>query len=194
MKVFVYPEKTHEEFGATRFEVESIVVRESALGKDEIDPDADAEYLVQYRQTKDEAMQLAQEIYNRDARELKRSMYGSVTVQEQVVDWYVEEKRIAEWTNIHDTEYIDGLESYAEWKAAQPQPAPAPAVETRTWRVFEPKATKTLYSYRWTAQIGFVGDEQPSQECAHKHLAKQAAISCAEKLLRTLTKGTAETS
>lgn len=95
----------------TRFEIESIIVKPDALKKlgtnDDIDPDADTEALVEYRDTKAAAMRRAKQVYQRDAIKLNRSCWGTVTVQEQrYVQPYEQYPQIWEWSNVGDTEEI----------------------------------------------------------------------------------------
>jgi hypothetical protein len=113
MRVFVYPEKTHEELGARRWEVEWFTVGPSALARiraaeargeqDEVDPDRD---IVSHARTfphrsKGLAVALAKRMAECDG-----SAYGCAIVTEEVVDWYVEEDRIAEWVSVGEPIYV----------------------------------------------------------------------------------------
>ena len=113
MRVFVYPEKTYEELGSKRWEVEWFTVSPRALRRvteaeargelDEIDPDRDI--ICHARVFPFRAKGLALALANRMA-ECEGTAYGCATVTEQVVDWYVEEDRIAEWTNVGETIHV----------------------------------------------------------------------------------------
>jgi hypothetical protein len=113
MRVFVYPEKTMEELGAKRWEVEWHTVKPSALARvkaaeargeqDEYDPDCDirSHSRVFPHRAKGLALALAKRMAECDG-----SAYGCATVTEEVVDWYVEDDRIAEWTTIGEPIYV----------------------------------------------------------------------------------------
>lgn len=103
--VLVYPEKTHEPLGAVRWEVETFVVPNGWEGwteerREAFDP-ASHPCLVSYAKTEAEARKIAKRFLKRDDLS-----FGSVTIQKQIVDWYVEEDRVAEWTNVGDAEYL----------------------------------------------------------------------------------------
>jgi hypothetical protein len=111
MRVFVYPEKTYEEMGAERWEVEWQTVRPSAVKRveaaeargdyDEIDMDRDLIYHYRHYSSQAAAMRAARGVVN-----LGRTEFGCATVVRQVVDWYVEEDRIAEWATAGDVLYV----------------------------------------------------------------------------------------
>jgi len=71
---------------------------------DEIDPDSDNR--VSLPSVSDIARRGSRWPWRRRWRSASVSAYGSATVTEQVVDWYVEEDRIAEWTNVGEPEYL----------------------------------------------------------------------------------------
>lgn len=102
MKVWTYPEKKYEDFGAIRWQVSWEEVAAHAKGKDEIDYDEDIIYRFANCNTKEVAMREARKIVDG-----YRTAFGSATVTRQVVDWFVEEDRIAEWVNTGDEEIID---------------------------------------------------------------------------------------
>lgn len=112
MKVWVYPEKAWEEFGAERFEVEWETVKPSALARvraaeergecDEIDPDGDIRCHYRHYQTEAAAKRAARAVVN-----FGKTAYGSARVTKQAVGWYVEEDRIAEWEAVGEPIYID---------------------------------------------------------------------------------------
>lgn len=95
MRVYVYGDSKLRDLGAIRFEVEWITIKEKAKNKTDVDPDLDTITHVEYFDTESEAITYGQGIYS--TTEL---YWGVVTIQKQVVDWYVEEDRIAEWTNV----------------------------------------------------------------------------------------------
>ena len=99
MRVLVYPEKVFEEFGAVRFDVTTELVKAKYMDLDDIDPDVHLEYVHVPTKTRDAALKAAQKLLQHD-----RIAFGSVRVQKQVVDWFVEEDRVAEWTDVGDHE------------------------------------------------------------------------------------------
>lgn len=113
MRVFVYPEKTYEELGAKRWDVEWFVVTEKALRRvreaeekgetEDIDPDRDVLCYHKPFPWKAKGLAIA---YAKKMAVCERSAYGSATVTPEVVDWYVEEDRIAEWTNAGEPIYV----------------------------------------------------------------------------------------
>jgi hypothetical protein len=104
----------------TRYAIESVIVKASVLKRvaeseatgdpkqyREIDPDADTETLVEYRDRHADAQRRAQEIYQRDAVEMKRSCWGQVTIQKEHYEQpYDEYPQIWEWVAVGDTESI----------------------------------------------------------------------------------------
>lgn len=138
MIVFVYPEKTREEFGAERWQASWDQVRASAslrvrmvqqnakakherekheaeLDKctdkaceraryTEIDIDSDLNhYTVNFRgpDAKEKAVAYARKTVNGG-----KTAFGVVSARRQVVDWYVEEDRVAEWADTNDVEEV----------------------------------------------------------------------------------------
>lgn len=99
--VWVYPERTREPFGARRYLVSWEQVKKSSTRKEQIDPDSDVDYLHLDFRDKEKAIYKAQEIIASG-----KSCYGEVTVTKQVIDWFVEEDRIAEWIVTSEKEYI----------------------------------------------------------------------------------------
>ncbi len=102
MRVWVYPEKTLEELGAERYQLSWEQVRESAKNKEELDHDADIVHYAEYHKEKETAVKRAREIVDS-----YKTAYGQVTVTRQVVGWFVEEDRVAEWQDTSDVEYVD---------------------------------------------------------------------------------------
>lgn len=102
MKVWLYSEHKQANLGHVRFLVAAELVRPESIGKDDIDRDEDIVTKRWAFPTKDKADSFAREI-------LKRTdlAYGCVTVQEQVVAWFVKQDKVAEWQDVGDYEVID---------------------------------------------------------------------------------------
>jgi hypothetical protein len=101
MRVFVYPEKTHEELGAERWQVEWHTAPRKWEGMDEGEgPDPDCMISHYSAHATEKAAKAAAK------RRIKDDYYGCPVVTRQVVDWYVEEDRIAEWVNVGDEIYV----------------------------------------------------------------------------------------
>ncbi len=100
MKVWVYPEKRFEEFGAERWTCEWQELKESAKGKaqDDIDFDSDLITRITAHKTKDAAL--------KKARSVAGNSFFGASVMLQRVDWFVEKDRIAEWVNVGEAEYV----------------------------------------------------------------------------------------
>jgi len=101
MKVFVYPEKTTEDFGAERWVCEWQELKTDAPDpntSDDFDPDMHLVTRLTGHKTKDSALKAAHKI-------VERAYYGAC-VYKQVVDWFVEEDRIAEWVTVGEPEYL----------------------------------------------------------------------------------------
>lgn len=107
MKVFVWPEKTREELGSERWDVEWYELRPEKRNADTTqendDFDYDRDLIIRHLavQTKGDAIAAANRILESGA-----SFFGAIAVQKQVVDWYVEEDRIAEWAYVGDAEEV----------------------------------------------------------------------------------------
>jgi hypothetical protein len=101
MRVWVYPEKVHEELGARRFVVEweelrpECKARDTGQENDEFDYDRDLHYLIKPFKQREDAERYARKIVDEG-----KTFFGCARVQEQVVDWYVEEDRVASWENV----------------------------------------------------------------------------------------------
>lgn len=87
------------DLGAVQYEITWDTVRPEALGKEDIDPDADIIGNVEYRATKDEAMRRAQEIFDAAIAEPMNLAWGSVDVRKQVVALFDGDDyaNLAEW-------------------------------------------------------------------------------------------------
>ena len=108
-RVWVYPDKNYETLGAERWQASWEAIKKSAqwkLGTEEDwDPDADIEFLVaNFRgpNAKDKALAYARKLV--DGR---KTAYGQVAVTRQIVDWFMEEDRVAEWIDTSEKEYVD---------------------------------------------------------------------------------------
>lgn len=108
MRVWIYPEKEYAELGAVRWEVEWQTLTKGARKRQDADPDYEVDYdtdLTNWYQTfttEQAAQEYAQRVVNKG-----ETFFGSATVTKQVVDWYVEEDRVAEWANVGDPQYVD---------------------------------------------------------------------------------------
>lgn len=107
MRVFVYPEKTMEELGTVRWEVEWYELTAGARKRYDADPDYehdhDRDEIAVYKTFKTQKAAMA---YAKKVVETMVTVYGCATVTKQVVDWFVEEDRIAEWANVGEPEYL----------------------------------------------------------------------------------------
>lgn len=100
MQVWTYPEKRREELGATRWEVEWYTVRPGVKREgDEIDFDSDLQSNVMHFKTRAAAVRKATTVAG-------ESFFGCATVEEQRVDWFVEEDHIAEWVGVGRPEEV----------------------------------------------------------------------------------------
>jgi hypothetical protein len=71
----------------------------------DIDPDSDLDHLAKiFRGPDAKEKALA---YARKVVDSHKTAFGCVSVTRQVVDWYVEEDRVAEWQNTSDEETVD---------------------------------------------------------------------------------------
>lgn len=113
MRVWVYPEKTYEDLGAKRWQVEWYTVGAKAKARvasaeargeiEDLDPDRDivTNCKVFPHAQKAKALKFAERM-----AVCEDSAYGCATVTEEVVDWYVEEDRVAEWTAVGEPIYV----------------------------------------------------------------------------------------
>lgn len=119
MRVWVYPEKNYEELGAERYEVSWEEVSKAARYKldanEDIDPDLDIDYL--YRSFRGADAKAKAMAYAYKTVGSGKTAYGCASVTRQVVDWYVEEDRVAEWADTPETESIDYMEAERILKA-----------------------------------------------------------------------------
>lgn len=101
MRVKLYPELTFAELGAIRFELSTEIVKPDAMGKHEIDFDNDIRIVHWAFPTEEQAREYAAKVLDRDDL-----AFGAVTLQKQVVDWFVREDRVAEWSDAGESEEI----------------------------------------------------------------------------------------
>lgn len=108
----IYPEGGNANIGDRRLEVEWWVFTKDALKRYD-KPDYEFDYdrdqiahVEHFPVTKREAAEArAQQICNEwDERHMP---FAVVTLQEQVVDWFVQEDNVAEWINVGDAETFD---------------------------------------------------------------------------------------
>lgn len=102
MRVWVYPEKVYEELGAERWSVQWYTAPRKWDGMEDGDGPSPDEMVCHesHHATEHEARTAAR------AR-VEDDYYGCPIVQREVVDWYVEEDRIAEWTSAGDPIYVE---------------------------------------------------------------------------------------
>ena len=107
MRVWVYPENVYEELGAERWVAETEVVppRWAVMSEEEredVDPGCFPieRFAFKGPTARKKAMAKAKRI-------LYRSAFGQVRVQKEIVDWFVEEDRVANWTDAGEPEYVD---------------------------------------------------------------------------------------
>lgn len=100
IRVWLFPEKREAELGERRFKVEWYEPREGADPDDE-DGDPMEQFQCHARAFKMRETALA---FAKDAA--AKSHFGEAEVQEQVVDWYVEEDGVAEWADVGSVETV----------------------------------------------------------------------------------------
>lgn len=109
-KVWVYPERNYEDFGAIRWKVEWEEVNPEALkyaqadDSYEIDPDSDLVRYRRYYKTQAAAQREARLWFKKRSDWLA---FGTFFIQQQSVGWYVEEDGIAEWQDVGEPECIE---------------------------------------------------------------------------------------
>lgn len=108
MRVWVFPEKTYEELGAERWEVEWYEVPDNwaLLSEDEKDCFDHADFPCFSRSFRGLGAERKARQFAKKQSEHRANVFGAATVTRQVVDWYVEEDRVAEWSNVGETEYV----------------------------------------------------------------------------------------
>lgn len=108
MKGWLYPQKEWREIGEIRWHVTWEIVKPSALARvaadptDEIDIDLDIQSLGKSFKAEAEARMFAQKTVNTGD-----TAFGSVCVQKEIIDWFVKEDHVAEWTDAGEPEYVE---------------------------------------------------------------------------------------
>ena len=106
MRVWVYPDKTYEELGASRWVCEWYTLPkgwkpEEGCEEDSPDPDVMVCNCTVHHTEKAAIAAAKRRLKNGD------DFYGNPIVRKQVVDWYVEEDRVAEWNDVGDPVYVE---------------------------------------------------------------------------------------
>jgi len=99
MRVKLYPEIEWGELGDRRWRVEWYEARPGA-DFENFEPDIDAVRKLRSFKTEVAAKAFAKKMIAAD-----KCVYGDACVQEQVVDWFVEEDNVAEWADVGEGEY-----------------------------------------------------------------------------------------
>ncbi len=100
-RVLLYPEKIYVHLGEVRYLLSTEVVRPESMGKDEIDIDSDLITKYWAFATEERAREYAATILECDDL-----AFGAVTLQKQIVDWFVREDNVAEWSDVGESEEI----------------------------------------------------------------------------------------
>ena len=101
--VWIYPEKTHEPFGATRWLASWYVLRPG------VDPDSEEDWDPGFDTIEKHIVCKTADAARRAARKVVASgatLFGCAEVQEQRVDWFVAEDRVAEWADVGRAEEV----------------------------------------------------------------------------------------
>ena len=103
------------DLGATRYEIEWLVIKPDVNTEDGIDPDSDTDTYIEYRPEQDAAMRRAQEIFNTT----NNLCWKVVTVTKQIVVWLLEEQDCDFFVSIfpHCQKLTD--DAYALYRSAQ---------------------------------------------------------------------------
>lgn len=101
MKVWLYLERKQAVLGQIRWTISTQIVKPEALDKDEIDIDEDLQERYWGFPDEAKARSYAAEVIKRNDL-----AFGAVTLQKQVVGWFVEEDRVAEWQDVGESEEI----------------------------------------------------------------------------------------
>lgn len=101
-RVLVYPEGRYEQLGAERWQASWEEVRPEAVGKDDIDPYSNIVYCFANYATASAALQKARTVVDS-----YKTAYGGASVVRQIVGWFVEEDRVAEWQNAGEVTIVD---------------------------------------------------------------------------------------
>ena len=107
----MYPGGGYASIGQKRWEVEWFVMKQDVRAKlqngGDLDPDNDQYAQVEYFpfEQHEAARQRAQKVC--DEWNQRNLAHAIVTVQEQVAEWFDEDRGIGEWVNVGETEYFD---------------------------------------------------------------------------------------
>lgn len=101
VRVLLYPEKIYAHLGDVRYLLSTEVVRPESMGKDEIDIDSDLITKWWAFTTEAKAREYAAAVLEREDL-----AFGAVTLQMQIVDWFVREDNVAEWSDVGESEEI----------------------------------------------------------------------------------------
>ena len=106
MKVWIYPEKTYEDLGTARWVCEWFTVPKNWKPDEGLEEEGPDPYIMITNVTVHKTEALAKLAAK---RRLKNGddFYGNPIVRKQVVDWYVEEDRIAEWSDVGEPIYVE---------------------------------------------------------------------------------------
>lgn len=103
MRVWTYPEKKYEELGAVRWEVSWWELKPGVTIEEGRDFDYDRDIAEHFRAFKTQG---AARRYAATVVTDGRTFFGCASVQKQVVEWYVEEDRMASWENAGQVEEV----------------------------------------------------------------------------------------
>jgi hypothetical protein len=112
LRVWVYAYGWHE-LGAVRYEAQWVIVKPEARDKSALDIDADTDTHTEYFPEKDAAMARAQEVC--DTTPETELCFGSIAIQQQLVEWFVEEDRVAHWQYTSDEDEISDTGQYQQY-------------------------------------------------------------------------------
>jgi hypothetical protein len=101
--------------GATRYEIDWLVIKPGVNAEDGIDPDTDTDTHIEYRPEQDAAMRRAQEIFTTT----NNLCWKVVTVTKQIVVWLLEEQLLAVWKDTDEEIAILTDDAYALYLSAQ---------------------------------------------------------------------------
>ena len=114
MKVRIVGSDTGD-LGATRYNIEWLVIKPDVNIHNGIDPDSDTDTLIEYRSEKDAAMQRAQEIFTTT----DNLCWKVSPVTKQIVVWLSEETLLAMWEDTEEETQILTDDDYALYLSAK---------------------------------------------------------------------------
>ena len=88
-----------------------------ARDKSALDIDTDTDTHTEYFLEKDAAMARAQEVY--DTTPETEPCFGSIAIHQQLVEWFVEEDRVAHWQYTSDEDEISDTGQYQQYLAVK---------------------------------------------------------------------------